>query len=49
MVVAEMCCFCNVNDMKMLGYGWAGIMRKYVVDPAEMWWPLSLMQVSLFR
>ncbi|XP_009795358.1 oligopeptide transporter 2-like [Nicotiana sylvestris] len=34
---------------QVLGYGWAGIMRKYVVDPAEMWWPSSLVQVSLFR
>ncbi|KAF3671372.1 Oligopeptide transporter 3 [Capsicum annuum] len=34
---------------QVLGYGWAGIMRKLVVDPAEMWWPSSLVQVSLFR
>ncbi|KAA8528392.1 hypothetical protein F0562_035747 [Nyssa sinensis] len=34
---------------QVLGYGWAGIMRKYVVDPAQMWWPSSLVQVSLFR
>uniref|UniRef100_A0A803LV84 Uncharacterized protein n=1 Tax=Chenopodium quinoa TaxID=63459 RepID=A0A803LV84_CHEQI len=34
---------------QVLGYGWAGILRKYVVDPAEMWWPGSLVQVSLFR
>ncbi|CAN4092295.1 unnamed protein product [Withania somnifera] len=34
---------------QVLGYGWAGIMRKFVVDPAEMWWPSSLVQVSLFR
>ncbi|KAK4722565.1 hypothetical protein R3W88_012798 [Solanum pinnatisectum] len=34
---------------QVLGYGWAGIMRMYVVDPAEMWWPSSLVQVSLFR
>ncbi|KAK6792575.1 hypothetical protein RDI58_011656 [Solanum bulbocastanum] len=34
---------------QVLGYGWAGIMRKYVVDPAEMWWPSSLVQVSLIR
>ncbi|KAI8548485.1 hypothetical protein RHMOL_Rhmol07G0277300 [Rhododendron molle] len=33
----------------VLGYGWAGILRKYVVDPALMWWPNSLVQVSLFR
>ncbi|KAL0352608.1 UNVERIFIED_CONTAM: Oligopeptide transporter 4, partial [Sesamum calycinum] len=34
---------------QVLGYGWAGILRKYVVEPAEMWWPSSLVQVSLFR
>ncbi|KAL9245586.1 hypothetical protein vseg_019219 [Gypsophila vaccaria] len=34
---------------QVLGYGWAGMLRKYVVDPAEMWWPSSLVQVSLFR
>ncbi|KAL8153905.1 hypothetical protein V2J09_011665 [Rumex salicifolius] len=33
---------------QVLGYGWAGLLRKYVVDPAEMWWPSSLVQVSLF-
>lgn len=38
-----------VLTTQVLGYGWAGIMRKYVVDPAEMWWPSTLMQVSLFR
>ncbi|KAJ7547338.1 hypothetical protein O6H91_08G081100 [Diphasiastrum complanatum] len=32
-----------------LGYGWAGIFRKYLVDPAHMWWPSNLVQVSLFR
>jgi hypothetical protein len=34
---------------KVLGYGWAGLMRKYVVEPAHMWWPGTLVQVSLFR
>lgn len=34
---------------QVMGYGWAGILRKYVVDPAQMWWPSSLVQVSLFR
>ncbi|KAF3321529.1 oligopeptide transporter 4-like protein [Carex littledalei] len=34
---------------QVLGYGWAGLMRKYVVDPAHMWWPSTLVQVSLFR
>ncbi|GMH23677.1 hypothetical protein Nepgr_025520 [Nepenthes gracilis] len=34
---------------QVLGYGWAGLLRKYVVDPAHMWWPGTLVQVSLFR
>ncbi|OVA15236.1 Oligopeptide transporter [Macleaya cordata] len=34
---------------QVLGYGWAGILRKYVVEPAHMWWPSTLVQVSLFR
>ncbi|XP_072955559.1 oligopeptide transporter 4-like [Typha angustifolia] len=34
---------------QVLGYGWAGLMRKYVVEPAHMWWPSNLVQVSLFR
>ncbi|XP_008803572.1 oligopeptide transporter 4-like isoform X2 [Phoenix dactylifera] len=34
---------------QVLGYGWAGLMRKYVVEPAHMWWPTTLVQVSLFR
>ncbi|CAN4122423.1 unnamed protein product [Withania somnifera] len=38
-----------VITTQVLGYGWAGIMRKYVVEPAEMWWPSTLVQVSLFR
>ncbi|KAG8632780.1 oligopeptide transporter 2 [Manihot esculenta] len=38
-----------VITTQVLGYGWAGIMRKFVVDPAQMWWPISLVQVSLFR
>ncbi|KAK6938052.1 Oligopeptide transporter, OPT superfamily [Dillenia turbinata] len=38
-----------VITTQVLGYGWAGIMRKHVVDPAQMWWPSSLVQVSLFR
>lgn len=33
----------------MLGFGWAGIFRKYLVEPAAMWWPANLVQVSLFR
>ncbi|KAK4560002.1 hypothetical protein RGQ29_008978 [Quercus rubra] len=38
-----------VITTQVLGYGWAGILRKYLVDPAQMWWPSSLVQVSLFR
>ncbi|XP_031279255.1 oligopeptide transporter 2-like [Pistacia vera] len=38
-----------VITTQVLGYGWAGVLRKFVVDPPEMWWPSSLVQVSLFR
>ncbi|KAF8409761.1 hypothetical protein HHK36_005840 [Tetracentron sinense] len=34
---------------QMLGYGWAGLFRKYLVDSPFMWWPSNLVQVSLFR
>ncbi|KAG2703968.1 hypothetical protein I3843_06G153100 [Carya illinoinensis] len=34
---------------QVLGYGWAGLLRKYVVEPAQMWWPSTLVQVSIFR
>lgn len=34
---------------QMIGYGWAGIFRDYLVKPAFMWWPSNLVQVSLFR
>ncbi|XP_019164534.1 PREDICTED: oligopeptide transporter 4-like [Ipomoea nil] len=34
---------------QILGYGWAGLLRKYVVEPAHMWWPSNLVQISLFR
>lgn len=33
---------------QMLGFGWAGLFRKFLVEPAEMWWPTNLVQVSLF-
>ncbi|XP_057795868.1 DExH-box ATP-dependent RNA helicase DExH15 chloroplastic-like isoform X2 [Salvia miltiorrhiza] len=32
----------------MVGYGWAGMLRKYLVDPVDMWWPSNVTQVSLF-
>lgn len=34
---------------QLLGYGWAGIFRKFLVDSPYMWWPANLVQVSLFR
>ncbi|KAK4850003.1 hypothetical protein QYF36_002952 [Acer negundo] len=34
---------------QLLGYGWAGLFRKYLVDSPYMWWPTNLVQVSLFR
>eukprot|EP00249_Psilotum_nudum_P008390 c21241_g1_i1 orf=256-2487(-) len=34
---------------QVLGYGWAGLLRKYLVEPSHMWWPSTLVQVSLFR
>ncbi|XP_070667380.1 oligopeptide transporter 3-like [Malus domestica] len=33
----------------VIGYGWAGILRKYLVDSVEIWWPSNVAQVSLFR
>ncbi|GMH03050.1 hypothetical protein Nepgr_004889 [Nepenthes gracilis] len=38
-----------VISTQVLGYGWAGLMRQFVVEPAHMWWPSTLVQVSLFR
>ncbi|XP_019152874.1 PREDICTED: oligopeptide transporter 4-like [Ipomoea nil] len=38
-----------VLTTQVLGYGWAGLIRKYVVEPAHMWWPSTLVQISLFR
>ncbi|XP_062219974.1 oligopeptide transporter 4-like isoform X2 [Phragmites australis] len=38
-----------VITTQVLGYGWAGLLRKYVVEPSHMWWPSTLVQVSLFR
>uniref|UniRef100_A0A5B6YLK9 Putative oligopeptide transporter 1-like n=1 Tax=Davidia involucrata TaxID=16924 RepID=A0A5B6YLK9_DAVIN len=34
---------------QMLGYGWAGVFRRFLVDSPYMWWPSNLVQVSLFR
>lgn len=38
-----------VITTQVLGYGWAGLLRKYVVEPAHMWWPSTLVQISLFK
>ncbi|KAM0846307.1 hypothetical protein ACQ4PT_055749 [Festuca glaucescens] len=38
-----------VLTTQVLGFGWAGILRRYLVEPATMWWPSNLVQVSLFR
>ncbi|KAI5406778.1 variant 2, OPT super [Lathyrus oleraceus] len=38
-----------VITTQVLGFGWAGIFRRYLVEPAAMWWPANLVQVSLFR
>ena len=34
---------------QVLGFGWAGIFRKILVEASYMWWPGNLVQVSLFR
>ncbi|XP_059662163.1 oligopeptide transporter 7-like [Cornus florida] len=41
--------FLVVVTTQVLGFGWAGIFRRYLVEPASMWWPANLVQVSLFR
>ncbi|KAF9370969.1 hypothetical protein CPB97_002333 [Podila verticillata] len=33
---------------QMLGYGMAGVLRRYLVYPAAMIWPANLVQVALF-
>ncbi|KAK8293457.1 hypothetical protein V6Z12_D06G190200 [Gossypium hirsutum] len=38
-----------VLTTQILGYGWAGMLRRYLVDPAEMWWPSNLAQKGLTR
>ncbi|XP_002991411.2 oligopeptide transporter 7 [Selaginella moellendorffii] len=34
---------------QIVGFGFAGMFRKFLVEPAHMWWPQNLVQVSLFR
>ncbi|KAL0763259.1 hypothetical protein Bca101_079410 [Brassica carinata] len=38
-----------LQTTRLLGYGWAGMFRKFLVDSPYMWWPSNLVQVSLFR
>lgn len=38
-----------VDKIQLLGYGFSGLFRKYLVDSPFMWWPQNLVQVSLFR
>ncbi|KAF9191581.1 hypothetical protein BGZ49_003538, partial [Haplosporangium sp. Z 27] len=38
-----------VFSTQMLGYGMAGILRRYLVYPAAMVWPANLVQVALFN
>ncbi|KAL0891087.1 hypothetical protein Bca101_015070 [Brassica carinata] len=38
-----------LQTTQLLGYGWAGMFRKILVDSPYMWWPSNLVQVSLFR
>ncbi|TYI54048.1 hypothetical protein E1A91_D11G048500v1 [Gossypium mustelinum] len=33
-----------VFTTQVLGFGWAGIFRRYLVEPAAMWWPQNLVQ-----
>ncbi|CAA6662912.1 unnamed protein product [Spirodela intermedia] len=47
--VSFACALLIVLTTQILGYGWAGMLRRYLVQPIEMWWPANLAQVSLFR
>ncbi|XP_020571155.1 oligopeptide transporter 1-like, partial [Phalaenopsis equestris] len=41
--------FLLAQTSQLLGYGWAGIFRKFLVESPYMWWPANLVQVSLFK
>ncbi|KAL0301051.1 UNVERIFIED_CONTAM: Oligopeptide transporter 1 [Sesamum radiatum] len=41
--------FMLAQTTQMLGYGWAGIFRRILVDSPYMWWPENMVAVSLFR
>ncbi|KAI6671502.1 hypothetical protein NL676_006387 [Syzygium grande] len=38
-----------VLTTQVLGFGWAVLFRRYLVEPAAMWWPRNLVQISWFR
>ena len=41
--------FLLAQTTQMLGYGWAGIFRKILVESPYMWWPENMVSISLFR
>ncbi|KAM7523090.1 hypothetical protein LguiA_012992 [Lonicera macranthoides] len=41
----SLCAILLVRTTQVLGYGWAGMFRRYLVDPVEMWWPATLTQL----
>ncbi|KAJ7569002.1 hypothetical protein O6H91_01G056800 [Diphasiastrum complanatum] len=47
--ISFVACLLLVLTTQVLGYGWAGLLRKYLVEPVQMWWPSNLVQVSIFR
>ncbi|KAI0497011.1 hypothetical protein KFK09_023339 [Dendrobium nobile] len=47
--IHPMAAFLLVHSTQLLGYSWAGLFRKYLVDSPYMWWPSNLVQVSLFK
>ncbi|KAH0453735.1 hypothetical protein IEQ34_018059 [Dendrobium chrysotoxum] len=47
--IHPMAAFLLAQTTQLLGYGWAGIYRKYLVESPYMWWPANLVQVSLFK
>ncbi|BBN04337.1 hypothetical protein MPTK1_3g03750 [Marchantia polymorpha subsp. ruderalis] len=34
---------------ELMAFCWAGMLQKFLVDPASMWWPASLVNVSLIK
>ncbi|KAF9616446.1 hypothetical protein IFM89_029700 [Coptis chinensis] len=41
--------FIVMMTTQVLGFGIAGLFRQFLVEPAEMWWPSNLVQVSLYN